>query len=140
MSLDNPYQPPITAKPHTGGSGRREFLRRVARAQRRTNLAALIYLGLLATNFFIQRAASGEAWGDMAVVLLTLPVIGFAMFAIHGLAATLSGRVVAIAYTVAVILPLIGLLVLILLSSQATRKLKKHGIRVGLMGADPDEI
>ena len=38
------------------------------------------------------------------------------------------------------LIPLLGLLVLLMVNGKATTLLRQHGIRVGLMGADPSQI
>ena len=42
----------------------------------------------------------------------------------------------AIIYCIAMLIPCIGLILLVFLNSRATNYLKRHGVKVGLMGAD----
>jgi hypothetical protein len=38
------------------------------------------------------------------------------------------------------LIPVVGLIVLLVINGKATNVLRRHGIRVGLMGADPGQI
>lgn len=142
MTDINPYVP--TAEPErsrsSGGSGRRDFLRRLARAQRKTNAAALVYLAMIPITLLLSRIANGAQWGRTVNVLLALGVVLFGGFTVFKLGELLRGKMVAAVYVILLLVPYLGLVVLLVVSSQATSKLKRHHVRVGLLGADPEEI
>ncbi len=45
-----------------------------------------------------------------------------------------------VAVAVLLLIPCVGLIALLVLNSQATSELKKAGLRVGLLGADPGQF
>ena len=143
MSDQNPYAPTaeLAAEPAVSkGSGRREFLRRVARAQRQTIRATLLYLCVFPIDYGLAQLPGGTAWKSVVLGFFALGVVIFGAIAVFRLAELLRGRIVAMVYVLGLLIPFFGLLLLMLLSSQASSKLKRHGVRVGLLGADPDEI
>jgi hypothetical protein len=52
----------------------------------------------------------------------------------------LSGAVLAIVVGLCFLIPLVGLLLMVLMSGKASRILKKAGFKIGLLGADIGEI
>ncbi len=56
------------------------------------------------------------------------------------LSLALYGTAVGILLGILTLIPVVGLLVLLIVNGKATTLLRAHGIRVGLMGADPNQI
>ncbi len=59
---------------------------------------------------------------------------------VFSLASIFRGRVVAVIYVIGQIVPLLGLLLLLSINGKATKELRAAGIRVGIMGANPDSV
>lgn len=119
-----------------------EDLKRIARAQRLvlfTFLVGLIAIplsGALAGDFGAAAESEGElAVGALVVGALVLGVRIWMAVGVYRLTAAMGSRV-GVLWALGAFLPnLIGLVVLIVVSSRATSRLKKAGLRVGLMGA-----
>lgn len=71
--------------------------------------------------------------GLVAVGVLTI-------CSVYKMAKALRKESTAIVYALLALISWIGLILLLSLSSQATRVLQENGIRVGLMGGNPDDI
>ena len=52
----------------------------------------------------------------------------------------ISSNIVAIIYVLGLLVPLLGLLLLLSVSGKATKELRSAGIKVGLLGANPNAI
>jgi len=115
----------------------REDLVQIARSQRAIISLILVNL-LLAVGLFWSVIALGpgsRSAGAMASVGLWVPLLLnlIAVVFIYRLAKAL--RQTAWVYALAAFFPCLGLITLLLINFQATRTLRKHGVRVGLMGA-----
>jgi hypothetical protein len=89
------------------------------------------YLVLVIAQFFVPPALG-----------LFLALAGFAVSItaavfVFMLALSLYGTGVGIVLGILTLVPLVGLIVLLVINGKATTVLRHHGIRVGLMGADP---
>lgn len=142
----NPYQPPYPGQAPYYGHGQppppheRERLKRIASDQRMINIVVLAYLGVSGMSSAAGNA--GSAGGPLAVLigLVALAVIvAGVVFAVR-MASALHGTGIAILCAVLLLVPCVGLLVLLVLNSQATRELKKAGLRVGLLGVDSSQL
>ena len=141
MASDNPYSPPSEPLKDSSAPGRfSPFVVAVARAQRLVNKAVLCYLMLIPANLAISTVPEPRAWMVYSFFLVFILVVVFCAISVFRLAAVLKGNIAAIFYTLAILIPCIGLLVLIVLSSQATSILKRQNIKVGLLGANPKEL
>ncbi len=125
---------------------KRISLRGVARGQRRLLLAflamVLMYIGAIV---FVNLRSSVTP--DMAVVLRGFLSVGFVVSGVVVIvfAAMLNvamGRniVMVVIGSLLMVVPLIGLLLLVSTSSHATKLLKKHGVKVGLLGPSASEV
>lgn len=136
MSSENPYEAPTMDAVATQNTANREHLIRVARAQRLVMLAILAYLGLIPLNLVSLRVP--------AIGLIVIPaavcVLVFGAITVYRLAALFRGNAVAVVYVLGLLVPLLGLLLLLSVSQKATALLKANGIKVGLLGANPDRI
>lgn len=132
----NPYAAPSTQDTTSLDREKQEELAGIARAQRIVIFAILGYFFAIAVSVLL---------GHTEVGVLFTTAVGFAVMiaALVGaitLAYRLSGVGLAIGAGIALFIPLVGLLVMLLLSGSANRRMKKAGIRVGLLGADPAQF
>ena len=134
----NPYQAPISsARPVDADSA--DMVTAVAKAQRLVNLAILFYLFLIPINIasnVIAVQTNGESIFPLLVLPIALAVIIFVLIAVGRLAYALHGVGNTIFYCITMLIPCVGLILLVFLNSRATNYLKRHGVKVGLMGAD----
>ncbi len=142
MSSENPYRPPetnssITEEPENQDQDR---LRKIASAQRQVNIAVLLYLGFMPLNIVFSELA---AQFPLAVILLPISILIvflFGIISVYRLAAIFRGPIVAVFYVLGFLVPLLGLLLLVSISGKATKELRNNGIKVGLLGANPNTI
>lgn len=74
-------------------------------------------------------------------VLISIALAVFQIYSLYKLANSLKESTVSIAlFIIGLFIPLVGLLVLLYINSKATKALQNAGIKVGLMGANPDDI
>ena len=100
------------------------------------NLIVLAYFGASVAGAQISAIPGGRYLvGAIAIVILVAGVV----YAVR-MASALHGTGVAVLCAVLLLVPCLGLLVLLVLNSQATAQLKKAGLRVGLLGADPSQF
>jgi len=139
MSTENPYAAPTTATTLAPDVGR-DRLRKIATAQRQTNLAVLFYLCLIPLNIALSTVANGAPWAAIILGVAALAVLVFGAVSVYSLASQFRGKIVAVVYVLGLLVPLLGLILLISISSKATTILKDNGIKVGLLGANPSTI
>ena len=140
MSIENPYRTPETLPADFDPAFDRDRLRRIATAQRQVNIAVLLYLGLIPMNIVLAGVGGAQAWAGIFLGLYLLVVLVLGVFSIFRLAAIYRGNVVAFLYVIGLLVPLLGLLLLLSISNKATKELRKAGVRVGILGADPKLI
>lgn len=140
MSEQNPFAVPETNTAVVDSSLDRDRLRRVAALQRRLNLAVLLQLLFVPYSMLVGFAAGGRPWSDVLIwgYLLVFMLLG--VVSVFSLASIFRGRVVAVIYVIGQIVPLLGLLLLLSINGKATKELRAAGIRVGIMGANPDSV
>ena len=137
--MSNPYESPQFVSPAAAvAPDEREKLRRVARFQQWVLYALLGQILIYVMVFVLQGA--GFYGASQLVSLLFFPLAVFSMAAVFLLGKELLHIVVAVICTVLMIAPCISLLVLLVINGRATRLLQQHGVKVGLMGANPDMI
>jgi len=132
---DNPYQSPQTTSQATGVlSGSRDDLRNVARCQQGILVCISVYLLALVGRFLLSPelaplvnigAIFGGVGGAVCVFLFAIKTYG-------------TGR--AIVLGILSLVPLIGLIILLVVSEKVTNILKQNGIKVGLLGANVSSI
>jgi hypothetical protein len=105
----------------------REHLHTIARRQGAIIIGVVVYLGAAALRQFIPPALLPVIW---CLVLLASAVGAF------WLAMAIYGRPTATVLGIVALIPLVGLLVLVVVSSRATGILRQHGIHVGFFGAN----
>ncbi|HEY2411940.1 MAG TPA: hypothetical protein VGI40_06845 [Pirellulaceae bacterium] len=144
--MTNPYESPrYVGQDSPVDPGDREKLRRVALQQRwmlyvlLTQIVSGLYCSFaqVAQSFHVGTQRASE------VLLLYLPYWAAAIFClvrVFLLAKELMHIVIAMICAVLTLMPCISILITLVLSRRATRLLKQHGVKVGLMGANPDLI
>ena len=137
MSIDNPYKPPESSSIQLSG---RERLLRIAKAQRQVNFAALLYLLNTPVLMAINAIGNGTPWAPFLFGLIILFVFGFGAVSVYKLAAIYRGNLVAVVYALGLLVPVLGLLLLLTISGKATKELRAAGIKVGLLGANPNSF
>jgi hypothetical protein len=117
----------------------------IARRQRAVMYCMLFYILLVLGNFFVTMPKNRQA-GDgsefialMLSVCALLAMITSAVF-VFRLAMVVHNRGTGIVMGILTLVPLLGLIILLMVNGKATALLRRHGIRVGLMGADPRQI
>ena len=132
--MTNPYQPPADA---SSGFPRRstadlDLLRTIARHQRNINLAILAQIGLTVV---------AGVFGQSLAVSLAYLVVGIATVVAEVLLVkALHGIVLAVVCAPLMFVPCLNLLTLLLFNQQATKRIRDAGYKVGLLGANPDDI
>jgi hypothetical protein len=137
--VSNPYQSPEFAGSAAPAPEDREKLRRVARYQQWV-LYALLSNILLNIVVLAVKGGGSQASGNLLAIVLGVPVVLFGMYAIFMLARELYSVAAGIVCAVLMIVPCISLLTLLVDNGKATTYLQSRGIKVGLMGANPDLI
>lgn len=128
---ENPYAPPKAADQVVGvKSGRREDLKAVAVAQKSILVCILLYIVSIISQFLVP--VEYRLYIGIGVLVI-------------GLVATVSVLLLAIrVYSIAAgillgigtFIPCLGLLILLLINSKATKILQENGHKVGLLGTD----
>ena len=132
-----PY-PPGVMPPATLGYATplpaRTDLRAIAVRQRAIMFCILAYLILVAAQFAMPQ--------ELRIIpsLLAICVSIAAAVFVFMLALSVYNTAVGIVLGILTLVPLIGLIVLLIINAKATKILRQHGIRVGLMGANPRQI
>lgn len=133
----NPYQPPHPGQgPYYPTYQDQARLQRIASDQRMINLIVLAYFGASVAGSTI----SAFPGGKYVVGLMAIAIIGAGIVYAVRMASALHGTGVAVLCAVLLLVPCVGLLVLLVLNSQATARLKQAGLRVGLLGVDPGQF
>lgn len=140
MATHNPYAPPGVREVTLAPSTDRSELRKIATAQRQVNIAALLYLLLVPGNIGLSNVTDGAPWTRIVIGVMALSVFTFGAVSVYKLAAIFRGKIVAVVHAIGLLVPLLGLLLLLSNSQQATKILRENGIRVGLLGANPNSI
>jgi|GEM_PF-5009431 hypothetical protein len=131
--MSNPYEPPrnfnLGPMSH-GGTSDTEQLVAIAAAQRNVNLALGAYLCCALLRII------SPLFGGIGALIAFVCSLVFA----YTLAKALHGTGIAVVCMVLMFVPCANLITLLLLSSQATRRLKAAGIPVGFLGTSADQV
>ena len=137
----NPYEPPSHSPklPQADNESRRNDVRVIAVRQKIVLFCILI--NIFAFGFRVSVNAAGSPRSlqfVLAVTLLvsTLTVLVFSML----LAMKVYNPVVGVFLSLLTIIPILGLLILLLISSRASKILESNGIKVGLFGANLSDL
>jgi hypothetical protein len=133
-----PQQFPPGVQPPTLGYATpvpaRADLRAIAVRQRGIMYCILGYLVLVAAQFAVPE--------ELRIIpgLLALAVSVAAAVFVFMLALSVYNTAAGVILGILTLVPLVGLFILLIINARATKILRQHGIRVGLMGADPRQI
>ena len=112
----------------------REDLRSVATYQKGILLCILAYFGLMLAQFVL-------SFDDKLILGIVLGILGIvATVFVFLLATKVFGTVLGTVFGVLTMIPCVGLIILLIVNGKATSILKKHGIGVGLLGANLSDI
>ena len=112
----------------------REDLRQIAGLQRGIMICILVYLIAVVGQFAL------PAPMRLLVGLAMLAVGVVAAVFIFMLAIKLYSTGLGVLLGILTLVPIVALIVLLIVNGKATSLLRSHGIRVGLLGANPSEI
>jgi hypothetical protein len=132
MVSPNPYTPPSApiADISQASAESLETLNRIARGQRHVMYALLVQIAAYAL---------GRGAPQLAV-LFVLAAFVYAVVAVVQLAAALGYSMVSrVLLCIGLLIPLVSLLVLAVLSSRASQRLRAGGFKVGFLGAKDRE-
>ncbi|MDB5297180.1 MAG: hypothetical protein JWO31_3163 [Phycisphaerales bacterium] len=118
----------------TPSAAPRADLRTIAQRQRALMFCILGYLALVVARFVLPPSLS---------ILLALAAFAVSITAavfVFMLALSLYSTGVGVLLGILTLIPLVGLIVLLVINSKATGLLRQHGLKVGLLGADPAQI
>jgi hypothetical protein len=137
--MSNPYQSPQPASPVAPpfGGDDREKMRRVARFQQWVLYALLANIVI---NVTAMATRGSDVVVSLAITALALMIVAAAMFAIFKLANELYSTAVGVVCAVLMIVPCISLITLLIVNGKATTYLQQRGVKVGLMGVNPNKI
>jgi hypothetical protein len=112
----------------------RNDLREIATRQRAIMFCILAYIVLIVVRFVVPPPL-------VLVIGLAILAVGVtsAVF-VFMLAIALYGTGAGIILGILTLIPIVGLIVLLIVNGKATSILRAHGIKVGLLGADPRQI
>lgn len=68
-----------------------------------------------------------------------LAIVAFQIYALYSLGTSLRMSLVWL-YCIGLFIPIVGLLILLVISGKASKVLKAAGVRIGLMGGNADDI
>lgn len=132
----NPYQPPQHDSPPSLPQADRERLYTIAKCQRSINLVVLAYFG----SGVVSQQVANIPGGQILIGLVALAVIiAGVVFAVR-MASALWSTGAAVVCAILLLVPCVGLLTLLVLNNRATARLRDAGCKVGLLGADPEEV
>jgi hypothetical protein len=135
--MSNPYESPQPL-PSTLPTGiDREKVRRVAQYQKYVLYALLANIAINVVSFGLAGRGMIVA---MLVLAVGLAVIACGMVAIFHLARELMGTGIAVLCTVLMLIPCVSLINLLVVNQRATTYLQQNGVKVGLMGANLEQL
>ncbi len=143
----NPYQTPQLAtepNPTYGPGSDREKLRRVAKYQKWVIYALLVNIvmniALNAVAMSAQQPGAGSLLIFLGVLFVALIIAGITMVAVFMLANEVYSAAGGVLCAILMLIPCVSLITLLVLNSRATTVLQQGGVKVGFMGANPDQI
>src|SRR5512145_1772037 len=113
-------------------------LRDVAKYQRNINLCILATIALITVTMLL--GTGGIDAARSVVVVLYYGVQFTALYYVFMLARALYGTGLAVLLGLLLFAPCVNLLVLLIVNQRATWLLRKAGVKVGLLGADPNRV
>lgn len=132
---DNPFQSPETeGRLINAEIADREWLRKVATYQK-----GVLYCILLQLLSIVPRMVAPP---EIVLIagLASLAIILAGVVFVFLLATTVYSTLVGVLLAIVALVPCLGLVALLIVNSKATTVLRRHGIKVGLMGAKSGAI
>lgn len=119
---------------------KRERIERIASNQRMVILVLLAYLGVILLGIATDRPGPDAASLEVVfgVAVLCVVIAGF-VFAVR-MAQALEGPGSGILYAILLLIPLLSLITILVLNSQATGELRRAGLKVGLLGVSSGQL
>lgn len=114
------------------------YLRQVAAQQRAINLCILAEIVILVGRVFSIQSGAWKMAMAISIVYLAVAIVG-AVF-LFTLAISLYNTGVGVVLGILTLVPILGLIILLIVNHKATTVLRGHGIKVGLLGANPSTI
>ena len=134
--MDTPYTTPKTTTPPPTPNSANDNIQHIAKLQRHVNYAFLGYLCAMIIPFgFSSFLESDSPVGVMLFGIFFMTIAIFGAVAVFRLSKAMSGVGVAIIAMFGMLIPLLGFFILLVINGSATKKLKKAGYKVGLLGA-----
>jgi hypothetical protein len=132
---ENPYAPPKSTDAVVGvRSGRREDLKTLAIAQKSVIACIVVYFAAIAAQFVVPpQYLLFLAFGFLLLGLT-------AMISVIILAIKVYSPITGVIFGIGTIIPCIGLIILLVINTKATKILQQNGHRVGFFGADLSEF
>lgn len=118
----------------------RQQLRELARAQRNVLLALLANIVFTIAYFAVIARLGGSILISLLVFVVAIAITVYSVMTMYRLASRLYSNGVAILFCVLLFAPCASLLALALVVSKASNVLNSHGIKVGLLGVNPNSI
>jgi hypothetical protein len=112
----------------------RQDLRAIAGYQKAVLVCILVYLALVASQFFLPV----EMRTLLVASVIVLGVVGTVF--VFLLATKVYNPGLGVMLGILTLIPCIGLIPLLVVNGKATSVLKEHGVRVGLLGARSSDI
>lgn len=136
--------PPLPTGPQGTGPAPDSKVRKLISGMRSLNMAVGLYLLIIVASLLLGMLGLLDGASGIAIsivsVLAVLAVIGMAIYRtiaiVNALASSAVGGILGSVVAVVVLfIPLIGLLLMAMLSSRAGARLKEAGFEIGLLGA-----
>jgi hypothetical protein len=112
----------------------RNDLRRIAVRQRALMICLLVYIVLVILRFVLP---------PIGILVIAIPLLGVIVTAavfVFMLAMAVYSTGPGVVLGILTLIPLIGLIPLLIVNGKATNILRAHKIKVGLMGANPNDV
>jgi hypothetical protein len=133
------------------GQGRVIDIGEIARRQRAVMFCLLAYIALILIQLAINgavpanNASTGGKNSDMTGVAMVVGFVGLGVIVtttvfVFRLALSLYDQGLGVLLGILTIIPCVGIVVLLFVNAKATGILRRHGISVGLMGANASQI
>lgn len=103
-------------------------------------MAVLFYLCFIPLNIWLASIAEKTPIAAIGQLVVAIGLLAFCIVSVFRLASILRGNAIAVIHALGMLVPLLGLLLLLLNNQKATGILQKNGIKVGLLGANPNSI
>jgi len=129
-----PPMPPGGPTPLNYGRPQRNDLKEIAKRQRAIQICILFYILAIFGQFLLPQELRWIVGLVALVVIITATVFVFM------LALALYSTGVGVLLGILTLVPCIGLIALLIVNGKATNVLRDHGIKVGLLGADPSQV